>query len=79
MRLDAQTSDENPGKDWARFAKPEDAGFKSEALRAVEDTLYAMPTTCLLLVKSGYLVYSYGDITQISYLASTRKSVLSML
>ena len=41
--------------------------------------LYPLPTTSLLIVKSGKVVYKYGDISQVSYLASARKSVASML
>jgi CubicO group peptidase (beta-lactamase class C family) len=69
----------NPGKEWERFAKPEDGGFSSARLEAVERMLYPMPTTALLVVKSGKIVYKYGDISQVSYLASARKSVASML
>jgi CubicO group peptidase (beta-lactamase class C family) len=68
-----------PGKTWARFPNPEVAGFRSSALEALEGTLYAKATTALMIVKAGKMVYSYGDIAQVSYLASARKSVLSML
>ena len=69
----------NPGKTWERFANPEAAGFRSSALDAMEQTLYDKPTTSLMVVKAGKIVYSYGDIAQASYLASARKSVMSML
>jgi CubicO group peptidase (beta-lactamase class C family) len=45
----------------------------------MEQQLYAKPTTSFLVVKAGKIVYSYGDINHVSYLASTRKSVLSIL
>src|ERR1700723_675390 len=73
------TNTGNPGKTWDRFASPEAAGFHSSALEAMEQTLYAKPTTSLMIVKAGKIVYSYGEIAQVSYLASARKSVLSML
>jgi CubicO group peptidase (beta-lactamase class C family) len=69
----------NPGKAWERFANPEAAGFRTSALEALEHTLYSKPTTSLMVVKTGKVVYSYGDTAQVSYLASARKSVLSML
>lgn len=69
----------NPGRSWERFANPEAAGFRSSALEALERTLYTKPTTSLMIVKAGKIVYSYGDTAHISYLASARKSVLSML
>ncbi len=36
-------------------------------------------TTGLLVLKDGKITYSYGDIKEVSYLASCRKSILSML
>ena len=75
----AAASGRNPDKEWSHFDKPEDAGFSSSALQAVEQTLYPLPTTSLLVVKQGRVVYRYGDASQVSYLASARKSVLSML
>ncbi|MFK7946853.1 MAG: serine hydrolase domain-containing protein [Saprospiraceae bacterium] len=36
-------------------------------------------TTALVVLQNGKLLYQYGDITAVSYLASCRKSVLSML
>ena len=68
-----------PGKTWERWANPEAAGFRSPALQAMERTLYNKPTTSLMIVKAGKIVYSYGDTAEVSYLASARKSVLSML
>ncbi len=72
-------SGSNPGREWTRVAKPEDEGFSSTALHSVERTLYPLATTSLMIVRSGRVVYTYGDVSQISYLASARKSVLSML
>ena len=33
----------------------------------------------MMVVVSGKVAYSYGDVGQVSYLASARKSILSML
>jgi CubicO group peptidase (beta-lactamase class C family) len=41
--------------------------------------LDALPTTALVAVKGGRTVYEYGDPTEVSYLASVRKSILSLL
>jgi CubicO group peptidase (beta-lactamase class C family) len=41
--------------------------------------LDALPTTALLAIKDGKTVYEYGDPTEASYLASVRKSILSLL
>ena len=47
----------------------------NDLTRAVE----ALPTTCLLVLKDGRTVYEYGDPAHASYLASARKSILSLL
>jgi len=78
-RTATAASGKNPDKEWGRFDKPEEAGFNGSALQAVERTLYSLPTTSLLVVKAGRIVYHYGDTAHVSYLASARKSVLSML
>ena len=72
------TSSVSPGKDWETQA-PETAGFTREGLAAVERSLYALPTTSLMVVTSGKVAYRYGFTAQVSYLASARKSILSML
>jgi CubicO group peptidase (beta-lactamase class C family) len=41
--------------------------------------LETLPTTCLLVLRHGRVVYEYGDPTEASYLASARKSILSLL
>ena len=69
----------NPGKTWERYANAETAGFRPAVLQAMESALYAKSTTSLMVVKAGKIAYSYGDISHVSYLASARKSVLSML
>lgn len=68
-----------PAADWARAASPQEGGFDPAKLEAVEQTLYPLPTTALMIVSGGRLVYSYGFIGEASYLASARKSILSML
>lgn len=42
-------------------------------------TLETLPTTCLLVLRHGRAVYEYGDPAEVSYLASARKSILSLL
>jgi hypothetical protein len=69
----------NPAMTWERFSSPEAAGFSSSGLDTLEQTLFTKPTTSLLIVTRDKIVYSYGDISYVSYLASARKSVLSIL
>ena len=77
-RAQSAPSSVPPGKDWEALA-PEAAGFTREGLIAVERSIYALPTTSLMVVTSGKVVYRYGFTAQVSYLASARKSILSML
>jgi len=67
-----------PGADWEKVA-PAAAGFKSAGLEALELKLCTLPTTSFMVVAGGKVAYTYGDITEVSYLASARKSILSML
>ena len=68
-----------PGITWDRLPQPELAGYRATALDTLTGYLRKLPTTGLLVVTHGRVLYSYGDITEQSYLASARKSVLSML
>jgi CubicO group peptidase (beta-lactamase class C family) len=80
IAADSSSADKaNPGSTWERFSTPEAAGFRSAGLKNLEQTLFTKPTTSLLIVKDGRIAYSYGDISHVSYLASARKSILSML
>ncbi|MDO6749762.1 hypothetical protein, partial [Gilvimarinus sp. 1_MG-2023] len=38
-----------------------------------------LETTGMLILKDGKKLYEYGDIKEVSYIASCRKSVLSIL
>jgi CubicO group peptidase (beta-lactamase class C family) len=68
-----------PGAAWARWATPEEAGFRSDGLREVARMAAELPTTSLMVVRGGRIAWSLGDIAEVSYLASARKSILSML
>ncbi len=64
-----------PGVDWEH----ETNGLSPEVLRGVDAFVHTLDTTGLMVVQHGRVVYEYGDVKRISYLASSRKSVLSML
>ena len=71
----AQTADDVTG----RTVAAESGSFSPEGLLAVEKKLYELPTTSLLVHEKGKLVFQYGNGSDVSYLASARKSILSML
>ena len=63
------------GVNWER----ETNGLSPETVREVDAFVRTLDTTGLMVVKNGRVIYEYGDVTRLSYLASARKSVLSML
>ncbi len=68
-----------PGADWERVADPVAAGWNRAWLDSVQATITKMNSTAMVVTEHGRVVYSYGDLTTQGYLASVRKSVLSML
>lgn len=68
-----------PGKTWERHASPEAAGFEAKRIQAALDYVKTLATTSLVVVYDGRILFDYGDTSELSYLASVRKSVLSML
>jgi CubicO group peptidase (beta-lactamase class C family) len=71
-----------PGETWGYLAKEDLAayGWSTEDLektsRYIRDE---SNTTGLVVVDRGRVVYQYGDIAELSYVASVRKSILAML
>ncbi|HWP38585.1 MAG TPA: serine hydrolase [Gemmatimonadales bacterium] len=68
-----------PGVEWERVPSPESAGWPRAALDSVRARLSLLPTTGFMAIVGGRVLMEYGDVTAVSYLASVRKSVLSML
>jgi len=54
-------------------------GLSPETVRQVSTFIHTLDTTGLMAVKHGRVVYEYGDVKRLSYVASVSKSVLSML
>lgn len=68
-----------PDERWTYWAEPEQGGFSSEGLQGVEEQLEELPSDAMMVVSGGRVAYAYGDVRQVSYLASVRKSILAML
>jgi CubicO group peptidase (beta-lactamase class C family) len=68
-----------PAAQWQRIAVVECAGWSSAGLDSVRALLAGMSTTGMMAVVGGRVLMEYGDPQVVSYLASVRKSVLSML
>ncbi len=64
--------------DWVAWPSLDAAGI-GPGLNELRQTLYTLPTTSMVIVRGGKIAWTYGDITQVSYVASARKSILSIL
>ena len=74
----AQAAPDFPGKDW-QMVSPESEGYSSKKLEALRAWLAAGPTTSMVILVHGHMIFSYGDTAKVSKIASVRKSILSML
>ena len=68
-----------PAAEWERWPAPEAAGYSGAGLAAAEERLREIDTTSFLVIVGGRVLFEYGDVSELSYLASVRKSILSML
>jgi CubicO group peptidase (beta-lactamase class C family) len=68
-----------PVPSWARIDVPESAGWSRAGLDSVRARLATLSTTGMMAVVGGRVLLEHGDVRAVSYLASVRKSVLSML
>lgn len=71
-----------PGETWENVGRRdlETYGWSSNVLRRVTTFIQdESNTTGLVVVDQGRIVYRYGDIEELSYVASVRKSILSVL
>ncbi|UCG56885.1 MAG: serine hydrolase [Phycisphaerales bacterium] len=64
---------------WERAAAPEELGWSSERLQALESDLERLKTDALMIVTDGKVAYEWGKTTNNIYSHSTRKSLLSAL
>lgn len=71
-----------PGEEWEYVPRDELAahGWSQDGLqRAFSFIRDSANTTGLVVVDGGRVVFRYGDVEELSYIASVRKSVLAML
>ncbi len=68
-----------PGAEWERIADPKTVGYCADKLDLVTARAKGFSTTAIMAIVGGRVLYEYGDVTAVSYLASVRKSVLAML
>ncbi len=83
MQSNAQTNDSNyvfPDTTWKYLEKPDTMGWNIEKLVELEQfVINKSNLTGLMIIYKGKVLYDFGDTKELSYIASCRKSVLSML
>ena len=68
-----------PSQQWA-MAAPEKYGFDAGALEKIRKHISEnLNTTGMMIVVGGEVIFEYGDLQNISYIASCRKSVLATM
>jgi CubicO group peptidase (beta-lactamase class C family) len=67
-----------PGATW-QLASPESIGYSTTRLEALRAWVKTDDTESMIVVVQGRVIFSYGDVTHTSKVASVRKSVLGML
>lgn len=76
----AQQTNIYPGKSWEYIKDPAPLGWNNDKLSALREFIIdSANTTGMMVVQHGKVIFSYGDVKEVSYIASCRKSILSML
>lgn len=69
-----------PDTMWLKQDSVEIAGYSSEKINEIHRFIIdSLNTTGLVVVVDGKILFDYGDIKELSYIASCRKSILSMM
>ncbi len=61
------------------WSTPAEAGFSAVGLDQVKSYVETLETTGLVVLVGGRVLHWQGDVTRLSYVASVRKSILSVL
>ena len=67
-----------PGAEWQQ-ASPESVGYSSAKLEALRGWVKTQDTGSMMVIVQGRVIFSYGEVSHTSKVASARKSVLGML
>ena len=67
-----------PAAVWQEI-QPEAVGYSKPKLDALRSWLKVQDTESMLIIVQGRVIFSYGDVTHTSKIASVRKSILGML
>lgn len=68
-----------PGASWESVSDVRRAGWSPAGLDSVRAKLATLPSTGFMAISGGRVLMSYGNVDTVTYIASIRKSVLSMI
>ena len=69
-----------PDKSWEYVKDPSAQGWDTAKLSKLKKFIIdSANTTGMMVIQHGRVIFSYGDLKELSYIASCRKSVLSIL
>lgn len=68
-----------PVPDWPEVSSPGSLGYSAAGLAEVDSYIDTLNTHSILVSVGGEVLYTRGDLTEVSYIASVRKSVLAMM
>lgn len=69
-------SDVFPGEHWEKHSNPEELGYSKAELDLVRGYVNTIATTGLVVAVDGKILFEQGDIEDLFYIASVRKSIL---
>lgn len=72
------SGDVYPGAQW-EHVQPEAVGYSSAKLEALRAWVKTQDTGSMMVIVQGRVIFSYGDVSHTSKIASVRKSVLNMM
>lgn len=69
-----------PDNSWEYVKDPSAQGWDTAKLTKLENFIIdSANTTGMMVIQHGKVIFSFGDLKELSYIASCRKSVLSIL
>ncbi|GAB7089504.1 serine hydrolase domain-containing protein [Marinifilum fragile] len=78
--LQSQNSKVFPDSTWLKHDTIENVGYDSKKFNEINRFIIdSLNTTGLVVIVDGKILFDYGDIDELSYIASCRKSILSMI
>lgn len=77
--ISLQAQDIYPGSEWARADDPAGFGFDINKLRKAEEYSDSIKTAAVVIIKSGVIVYEWGETGKKYMTHSIRKSFLSAM